>query len=573
MPRRLLSFPYLLACFFSMVGLSSAQISVQAGLSPNKIAIGDHAQLTIQIRGASKLPTQPAIIVDGLQIEPSGMAQNTSINGNTGQVQVQVSYTYLLSAEKIGDYPIPAQDINVEGQIYKTAPLTLKVMEAAAVPNEYQPLIELEVAKQEVYEGEVVPITITLMINRNSNFTEPPNVQLTREGFAMKRFQRNPDQSVEEHNGAIYQVIRYRTSLHAIKAGKLTLGPAEAKVELLVPDGSGRRDPFGSMSARQKTFKLSSNTLSITAKPLPTTGKPDNFSGAVGNFTVQIQAQPLKLTEGDPIAATLYINGTGNFESLSAPEMESAEGWRLYPAKLVQENRNSGLESGSVAYSQVLIPEKVLPKIPSFVLNYFNPDIGQYVTAKTDPLPLQITANPNKPGTGSKPAVESGVKDFSFTDPTVPREDLQGALGIERSMGTLLPLASAPVAGFSPWWIHGMGGAILLGILGSALLSKLRSQAIPREALLSAPPKAADLLRQLRGERGSLRSFYSLADEFLAAWSRDHQRPFPATPSAQEVVERIRKRRNFYCYGAEPQADQPVPASEHQEIVTALKDF
>ena len=571
MPRRLLS--HLFASFTLMAGLASAQITVQAGLSPNKIAVGDSAQLTIQIRGATKLPNQPAIIIDGLQVEPSGMAQNTSINGNTGQVQVQVSFTYLLSAEKTGDYPIPAQDINVEGQIYKTAPLTLKVMEGAAVPNEFQPIVELEVAKSVVYEGEVVPITITLMINRNSNFTEPPNIQLTREGFAMKRFQRNPDQSTEEHNGAIYQVVRYRTSLHAIKSGQLTLGPAEAKVELLVPDGSGRRDPFGGMSARQKPFKISSNTLSITAKPLPTKGRPDNFSGAVGNFTVQIQAQPLKLMEGDPIAATLYINGTGNFESLSAPEMESSDGWRLYPAKLVQENRNSGLESGTVAYSQVLIPEKVLLKLPSFVLNYFNPDIDQYVIAKTDPLPLQITANPNKPGTGSKAAVVSGVKDFSFTEPSVPREDMQGALGIERSMGTLLPLASAPVAGVSPWWIHGIGAALLLGILGSALLSKLRSLAIPREALLAAPPKAADLLRQLRAERGSLRSFYSLAEEFLAAWSRDHQRPFPATPAILEVVERIHKRRNFYCYGAEPQADQPVPASEHQEIITALKDF
>ena len=140
MPRRIPSLLLLLALLFSMAGLASAQITVLAGLSPGKIAVGDHAQLTIQIRGATKLPNQPAIIIDGLQVEPSGMAQNTSINGN-GQVQVQVSYTYLLSAENVGDYPIPAQDITVEGQVYKTAPLNLKVMEAAAVPNEYQPLV------------------------------------------------------------------------------------------------------------------------------------------------------------------------------------------------------------------------------------------------------------------------------------------------------------------------------------------------------------------------------------------------------------------------------------------------
>ena len=253
--------------------------------------------------------------------------------------------------------------------------------------------------------------------------------------------------------------------------------------------------------------------------------------------------------------------------------MESAEGWRLYPAKLVQENRNSGLESGSVAYSQVLIPEKVLPKIPSFVLNYFNPDIGQYVTAKTDPLPLQITANPNKPGTGSKPAVESGVKDFSFTDPSVPREALQGALGIERSEGKLISLTEPGRTTMPYWWTHVVGGGLVLWVILSSMISKLRAQSIPKQELQVAPPKASEIMRQLRNERGSLRSFYAMADEFLRAWSRDHQKPFPSTPLAQEAIERIKKRRNFYCYGSDLQADQPVPVSEHQEIIEALKDL
>ena len=64
MPRRIPSLLLLLALLFSMAGLASAQITVLAGLSPGKIAVGDHAQLTIQIRGATKLPNQPAIIID-----------------------------------------------------------------------------------------------------------------------------------------------------------------------------------------------------------------------------------------------------------------------------------------------------------------------------------------------------------------------------------------------------------------------------------------------------------------------------------------------------------------------------
>lgn len=578
MPRRRFlpgSLGLFLACTFLGPGTSLAQISVQAGLTPGKISLGDHAQLTVQVRGASQLPAQPVISIEGVDVEPSGIAQNTSIDGS-GKVQVMVSYSYLLSAEKVGDYPIPAQSITVEGNVYQTTPLLLKVVEGSSTADQYQPILKLEAGKTEVYEGEVIPLTITLMVHRNTNITEPPNIQLPREGFAMKRFQRNPDQAVEQSGGNIYQVLHYRTSINAIKSGTLTLGPAEAKVELLVPDGSGRRDPFGGMNARQRSFKVVSEPQTIVAKPLPAAGKPDNFNGAVGNFTLQIQAQPLKLVEGDPIAATLYISGTGNFESLTAPEMESSEGWRLYPAKLVQENRNSGLEPGGVAFSQVLIPDRVHPKLPPFVLHFFNPESGQYVTAKTEALPLQISPNPQKAvaaQTGAESASNSGIRDFTFQSKDTPAENLQGTLTISRSSGTLFPLAATAFTGIPPLWVHGVGGGLCLGLLGWSLRKRWKQRARPKETQRSAPPKATDLLRQLRSERASLRTFYALADEFLTAWSREHQHPLPATVAATEAIQRIRLRRSFYCYGAEPQADQPVPESEHQEILQVLKDF
>lgn len=560
-----------------MLGLatsSQAQISVQAGVTPGQISVGDHAQLSIQIRGVSKIPQQPSIEIEGLEVQPAGTAQSVNIDGNTGKTMISIVYTYLLSSDKAGDFEIPALDLTVEGQAFKTQALKLKVVEGAAAPEEYQPILSLETGKSEVFEGEVFPLTITLKVHQNTNLTEFPFPQLPRENFAMKRFQRNPDQSIQELNGALYRVFNYRTSISAIKSGELSLGPADAKVELLVPDGTGRRDPFGGMSARQRTFKIKSNPLMIKVKPLPEAGKPANFSGAVGSFTVQIQAQPLKVVEGDPIAATIYVNGTGNFESISAPEMEKQDGWRLYPAKLVQENRNSGMEPGTIAYSQVLIPDQVQQVIPPFALAYFNPESGTYAVAKTEPIPIQVVPNPNK-AAAAKTGISapSGIRDYSFTDKSVSGESLEGILGIQRSNGPLLPLASTSVATPIPWLVHGISGSLLLGILATSIFKKQGQKQAAKVEKQAPPAKAADILKRLRGERTSLRTFYTQAGEFLTAWQRETNRPLPTESSTGEAVKRIQMRRNFYCYGANADADQPVPASEYEEILDALKQF
>ncbi len=557
---------------------AQAQVSVTASLSQNQVAAGDQVQLTIQIRGANRLPQQPDLVIPRLEINPSGASQATQIDGNTGQVQIFATYTYMVSAESPGDYEIPALDVTIEGQVYKTEALKLKVTAGNPAVNPaddpFRPILKLETTKSEVYESEVVGLTITLMIHQGVNIRELPFPTLPRENFAMKRFQRNPDNGPIQFNGALYRAFYFRTSVSAIKAGELVLGPAEVKMDLEVPDGSGRRDPFGFMNAKLKNYKIKSEPLMIKVKPLPETGKPANFSGAVGKFTTQIQAQPLKVVQGDPIAATLYVNGVGNFESLAAPAMEASDGWRQYAAKQVQENRTTGLDPGSVVYSQVLIPDKVQTQIPSFVLNFFNPDSGQYEVARTDVIPVQVIPNPNSPNgaTAGAGTVGTGIRDFSFEGKDLPKEDLVGALSVLRTPGTLLSLQAAPFTLRYPWLVHGVGGACLLTMLTIAYRRRSGQRQV-REVKTVAPPKAAEVFRQLKGEHGSLRQFYTLAADFLAARQREGVAP-PLPDSAQaEVAKRVILRRDFFSYGTADAASQPVPDSEYHEVVDALKQW
>lgn len=562
-------FVFLLCACLQLFWISagSAQVSVQSSLGTNQIGLDDRANLTIQVRGVTQMPAQPEVVVPGMEVQPIGVSSSQTIIN--GVVQATIAFNYMLSTDKTGDYVIPEIELMVEGTNYKTKPLNLKVVEGAPTPTGFDPILKLEASKSEVYEGEVFPITITLMVHQNTNIMELPFPGLPRENFAMKRFQRTPDQTMQEYNGALYRVFKYGTTMNALKSGDLTMGPADAKVELLVPDGSGRRDPFGGVSGRQKTYKIKSDPITLHVKPLPTEGKPADFSGAIGTFNVQLQAQPLKVVEGDPIAATIYVSGMGNFESLVCPEMEGKDGWRLYPSKLVQENRNSGLEAGSVAYSQVLIPESIKKEIPPFALTYFNPETSKYGIVKTEAIPIQVTPNPAKAAPGADAAApSSGIKDFSFTDKNAPGEDMQGTLTIVNDMGTPVSLTTVAAASSNqPWIIHAIGGAILLGLLGKALSRKLKETKSTKAAKVAAPPKSSDILRQVKSEQSSPRNFYALAADYLAAWQRETSKPLPDVP----ILKQIQLRRDFYNYGSPAEANQAVPASEHQEVLEALK--
>jgi hypothetical protein len=50
---------------------------------------------------------------------------------------------------------------------------------------------------------------------------------------------------------------------------------------------------------------------------LPEEGRPDNYSGAVGQFVFDVKVKPTEVALGDPITITLQITGEGNVDSIS----------------------------------------------------------------------------------------------------------------------------------------------------------------------------------------------------------------------------------------------------------------
>ena len=111
----------------------------------------------------------------------------------------------------------------------------------------------------------------------------------------------------------------FQTALTAAKAGTFEISPATMESQIQLPGRSGIDDFFGGFfgnmlstgDVRQTT--VSTQPAKLEVKPLPKDGQPENFSGAIGQFSLQASAAPKQAAAGDPISLNVTVSGKRKF--------------------------------------------------------------------------------------------------------------------------------------------------------------------------------------------------------------------------------------------------------------------
>src|SRR5207245_1938962 len=117
---------------------------------------------------------------------------------------------------------------------------------------------------------------------------------------------------------------------------------------------------------------------------------PPSFSGAIGSFTMAVDAKPKTVQVGDPITITATISGRGNFDRMSGPTLEDEHGWHKYPASSKFKQDDDVGISGEKAFETVIAPNEKKPAVPPLVFAYFDPIKENYVTLRSDAVPIQV---------------------------------------------------------------------------------------------------------------------------------------------------------------------------------------
>lgn len=412
-----ISFVFLMLCVFTVVPALQAAVEASATLTPRSFPIDRVAAFNITLKGVRSFqPVMPEVA--GIQFHQRG--SSTQMEFINGSYSSSVTLTYLVQAERVGKFTIPAIEISTKEGKVKTREVTFEVTDTntAAVSQsqsggrvstarlrsgEGQKLAFLRVipVKENSYPGEVVPVQIKVYFRDGlkANLNSLP--QLDGDGYILQQLGREPIQTQEYVNNVPYSVLSWDSALSGIKEGAHDIS-MEIDATLLLPEqrrGSSSlgqsmfNDPFFSNffpSYQEKNVKVASPAMKLTVLPLPEQGKPDDFSGAIGDFRLSVSANPVELAPGDPITLTMTVSGQGNFDRVQAPKLSTEKGWKSYKPSS-EFLKDGGPGQGKKVFEQALVAkDSSLKEIPSILFSYFDPVAATYKTLTAKPIPLTI---------------------------------------------------------------------------------------------------------------------------------------------------------------------------------------
>jgi hypothetical protein len=407
--------------FLLLAGPELLAQEATAGLSSPATQVGRPVEMVITVRDARDADVPQTIDVPGLRIVLQGRSNRVEMNNF--QITTSVTFTYAVVPERAGEFDIPAVEVRAGGRSLSTNPLRLEVLDSGIRPQpggqpssplqsfadprgvpqtEGLPFFgELVLSKKKAWVGEPVPAELRyyFLSNIGGEVGDRPN--LAGEGFTTQKLANVPKRE-QIVNGENYVVFAFQTSITPAKAGTLEIPPAALEARLQIPGSAppgfddffrnfGGMMPPG-MFANSQQVAVETRAEQIEVSALPKQGRPDDFTGAVGKFSMEATANPKKTSAGDPVTLRVVVSGQGNFEAMGAPVLTDDEGWRSYPPSEKFQSGDAINFSGEKVYEFMLVARKDQTQTPGVRFSFFNPDTGQYEILTQAPLPVEARA-------------------------------------------------------------------------------------------------------------------------------------------------------------------------------------
>lgn len=401
----------------SLAAWANDKVSFNAS-APEAVAVGDQFRLSYTVTTQNVRDFRvPSIKGFDVLMGPSRSQQNSVqiINGKTTSTS-SITFTYILMATAEGDFTIPGATITADGNQMISNSVRIKVLPADNTSgnggqNKGQQrnrqtsstsiskddlFITVTANKTSAYEQEAILLTYKIYTVVDLHHFD--NVKMPDfKGFHSQEVElpANRKWGLEHYKGRNYQTTIYRQFvLFPQQSGNLTIEPA--RFDAVVTKPVAVVDPFeaffnGGSNYMEIKKVLQTPQLSINVKNLPD-GKPESFSGGVGDFNISSSINTTDLKTNDAVTIKLVISGTGNLKLISTPEIKFPEDFEVYDPKTENNFRltNAGL-SGSLVIEYLAIPRNAGTfKIPGIKFSYFDIKSHSYKTLTTESYELHV---------------------------------------------------------------------------------------------------------------------------------------------------------------------------------------
>jgi len=416
---------------------------VEASVNANRIGMDDDLQLTVSIHGdtlgRASAPTLPRH--EGFRV--AGQSQSTSIQWINGRMSATRAIIYAMTPLREGKYVIDPILVTYQGKEYLTEPIEVEVVSGSVMGGatgsgrgpdpfdafnpprrertaEGEVFVEAALSSPEVYVGQEVLLTYRL-------YTQVPIMGLEVDqqppltGFWVEEVQmpREPEWKETTVDGKTFYVFEIKKSiLFPTRSGEATIEPATFSMAI-----RGSSDPFDSFFFRTTdTIRRTSKPVTLQVKPLPTAGKPPDFSGAVGQFELALEVEKETVAAGDPLTVDVVVAGRGNLKTVEVPELPTPQSFRAYDPK-TEEKLNAAASGfgGEKRWEFVLVPSSPgRYQLGPLSFSYFDPVEERYLEAEAGPVTLEVegpTAITGAPVAAPRSEVKLLQRDVRYLKP------------------------------------------------------------------------------------------------------------------------------------------------------------
>ena len=399
--------------FFATIATAFADEVTFVVKAPDAVAVNNHFRVSYTInRGNVK---EPHVSFDDFDIL-SGPNRSTSMNMYSVNGQSVTSHTvtfnYVLKAKKEGTFKLPVATIEVDGKQYKSNNATIKVLPADKVTSgnsnnrnngiengqraqisQDELFMTATLTKSTVYEQEAVLLTYKIysLVNLTGLNGKMPDLK----GFQIQEVQlpQNKEWGLEHYKGRNYRVITWNQYvLFPQQSGEIEIPSVEFEGVVAMQSGSYNPfDFFGGPRFVEVKRKLVTPKRTLNVKELPA-GKPDNFSGAVGQFDVTGSISTNELKANEAVTLRLVISGTGNMKLIKTPEVTFPEDFEIYDPKVDNKFKltTNGFQGNKVIEYLAIPRHGGDYTIPAVGFSYFDTRSNQYRTVETDSYTLKV---------------------------------------------------------------------------------------------------------------------------------------------------------------------------------------
>lgn len=405
-----------------------AQVSFTATVSKNKLGANQRFRIeyTINQQGADDFK-EPSFANFRVVGGPSSSVNQSWINGKSSYSQ---SYIYILQPKNEGTFTIAPATITYKGEKIKSNSVKITVTKAVEIPKDpNNPLyvaqqgihLVTEVSNLSPYVGQGIYVVYKLYVAPNINIFDysivesPQYVGFWNQNIEIAKLEGKK----EKYNGKQYTSYVFKKAiLVPQKTGKLVV-PA-MKIDFSVGVPTGRGDFFGNMITNNTMYSTKSPVKTVRVKKLPEQGKPENFSGAVGEFDFSVALNNDVQKANDASQIKMTVSGKGNLKLFDLPKLVTPPELEVYTPEHKESLQPSISGSkGKITDLYTVVPQyKGKYKIPEVSFSYFNPKEKKYKTITSKEIIINVTkgreiASSSKTNV-TKKEIDSSKKDFKY---------------------------------------------------------------------------------------------------------------------------------------------------------------